>query len=101
MTVWRVFEGERIINQLLIRPRVAQRAQHQFQHTITTTDDSVTSLNPEEAKVLGYFADGYSKKQVIQAMVISDEAIEDLLARIVSKLMANNRYLVYHSDNGS
>jgi len=96
-----VFQGERIINQLLIRPRVAQRVQHQFQHTVKPTGDSVTSLSHEEAKILGYFADGYSKEQVMQAMVISEVAIADLLAQIVSKLMANDRHLVYHSDNGS
>ena len=49
--------------------------------------------------MLEYFANGYSLKQVAYTMVMSDEAIEDTLASIVSRLIRNERYVINFSGN--
>jgi len=96
-----VFKGERIINDFLIRPKVAQRVLNQFQDMVKATGDLIASLSPEETEILGYFANGYSCKQVTHVRTISDEALKDLLNCIASKLIANERYPGNSSGNAS
>ncbi len=89
--IQRVYKGDRIIDTLLIRPMVAQQVLTQFHGPAKATEDLTTSLSPQEAEMLSYFANCYSRKHVAYVMVMSDEAIGDTSARIVSKLIANER----------
>jgi len=84
----RVSTGNHIINNLLIRPGVAQRVLSQFQGTAKTTEGLTAALSPEEAEILDCFAQGYSRNQVTPAMAMGNAITEDTLAAIVSKLIA-------------
>lgn len=86
-----VYNGECIINTLLIRPNVAQQVLNELHSAAQVMDDVTTSLSPQEMEMLSYFANGYSRKQVAHAMAMTDEAIRDTLAQIASKLTANER----------
>ena len=87
--VRRVFKGEHIISELLVRPRTAQRVLQQLQDM--EKEGSAKTLSPQEMEMLGYFAYSYSPKQVAHAMAISDETIKESLASIASKLVADGR----------
>jgi len=87
--VRRVFKGEHIISELLVRPRAAQRVLQQLQDM--EKEGSAKTLSPQEMEMLGYFAYSYSPKQVAHAMAISDETIKESLASIASKLVADGR----------
>ncbi len=91
IAIQRVHKGERIIDDRLISPNIAQRVLNQFHGAARTTGDLTTSLSPQEAEMLSQFANSYSRKQVAHAMAISDEAIGNTLACIVSKLIASER----------
>ena len=87
--VRRVFKGEHIISELLVRPRTAQRVLLQLQDM--EKEGSAKTLSPQEMEMLGYFAYSYSPKQVAHAVAISDETIKESLASIASKLVADGR----------
>jgi len=79
----RVFKGEHIIDELLVRPTVAQRVLKQLQGM--EKEAITTPLSPQEMEMLGYFANGYSPKQVAHAMGESEQQITERMASIVSK----------------
>lgn len=85
--VRRVFKGERIIGELLVRPRVAQQVLKQLQDM--EKEGLTKPLSPHEMKMLGYFVNGYSCKQVTHAMGVSEQKIRNAMASIVSRLVAN------------
>ena len=95
----RVSAGDRIIHNLLTSPRIARQVLNQFQDAIETEENQGGPPSPQEINMLEYFASGYSLKQVAYTMVMSDEAIEDALASIVSKLITNERYVSNFSGN--
>jgi len=79
----RVFKGEHIINELLVRPRVAQRVLKQLQGM--EKEGLIKPLSPQEMEILGYFANGYSHKQVAHTMGVSEQQIMNRMASIVSE----------------
>ena len=94
-----VSEGDHIIRNLLTRPKIARQVLIQFEGANETEENSGDSPSPQEMDMLEYFANGYSLKQVAYTMVMSDEAIEDTLASIVSRLIRNERYVINFSGN--
>jgi NarL family two-component system response regulator LiaR len=84
----RVFKGEHIIDELLVRPGVAQRVLKQPQGT--EKEDLIKPLSPQEMEVLGYFVKGNSRKQVADAMGVSEQQIMQHMASIVSKNLSPN-----------
>lgn len=79
----RVFKGEHIIDEVVVRPRVAQRVLTQLQGM--EKEGLTKPLSPQEMEMLGYFANGYLRKQVAHAMGVSEQQITDRMASIVSK----------------
>jgi len=73
----RVFKGEYIIDELAVRPMVAQRVLKQLQGM--EKEGLTKPVSPQEMEMLGYFANGYLPKQVAHAVAISDETISELL----------------------
>jgi len=88
-----VFQGERIIIDILTKPRIARRVLDHFQELMKATREPATSLSPEEMEILEYFAKGHSSKQVSHIMALSDETIKDALASVVAQLIANPDYI--------
>lgn len=83
----RVFSGERITWELLMKPRIAQQVLNQFKNV--GRRGLSNSINPHDVEMLGYFANGYSLKQVARAMGMGDEVIKDSLASINSRLLTD------------
>ena len=83
----RVFSGERITWELLMKPRIAQQVLNQFKNV--GRRGLSNSINPHEVEMLGYFANGYSLKQVARAMGMGDEVIKDSLISINSRLLTD------------
>jgi len=94
-----VSAGEHIIHNLLTSPRIARRVLDQFQGATGTEENPYGSLGSQEIDMLEYFASGYSLKQVAYTMVMNDEAVENVLASIVSRLITNERYASNFSGN--
>ena len=81
----RVFNGERITWELLMKPRIAQRVLNRFKNVeMRDENDSIDHL---EMEMLGYLANGYSLKQVAHTIGTSDEVNKDSLASINSRLL--------------
>lgn len=86
----RVFRGEHVIDELLVRPGVAQRVLKQLQGM--EKEGLIKPLRPREMEILGYFASGHSHKQVAHAIGMSEQQITQRMASIVSeKLVTNGR----------
>lgn len=79
----RVFKGEHIIDELAVRPMVAQRVLKQLQGM--EKEGLTKPVSPWEMEMLGYFANGYLPKQVAHAMGVSEQQIANRMASIVSK----------------
>jgi len=84
----RVAEGNRIINNLLVRPEVARRVLNRFQDAVKVTHQA-DSLTPQHNEILGYFVKGYAITKVAHTMAMSEEQIKNEMTDIVSNLMAS------------
>ena len=83
----RVSNRERIIIELLVRPGVAQQV---FKELRSKEKEGLTEpVSHQEMKILGYFTEGYSPKQVANAMGVSEQEITMCMFSIVSKLVTN------------
>jgi len=87
--IQRVFEGERIIEEFLVRPRVAQQVLKELQGK--EKKGLIESVNPQELEMLSYFANGYSRSEVAHALSISEQRIAERIGSIVSKFVINGR----------
>ena len=85
----RVSRRERIIWEFLMRQRIAQQVLDQFKNVGRRGESN--SISPHEVEMLGYFANGYSRKQITTSMGIGDEIIKDSLTSITSRLFTNGR----------
>ena len=85
-TIRRVFNGERTIEELFVRPTVAQ-------WVVTTLrgvekEGLINPLIPDEMQVMDYFANGYSCEQVAHIVGVSEQDIASGMTSIVAKLVA-------------
>jgi len=81
----RIFNGERVVDKLLLRPSVAQRVLTQLQDV--QKKGLIESLGPHEMETLGYFANGHSLKQTADTIGVSEQKIMNHMASILSKLV--------------
>lgn len=89
--IQRVSEGNRIINNLLVRPGVAQRVLNRLQDIEKATKQLTVLLGPQEKEMLDYFVKGYSVERVAHNMVMNDRETRNHMASIVLKLVRNER----------
>jgi len=81
----RVSNRERIIIELLVRPAVAQQVLKELRGK--EREGLSEPVSHQEMKILGYFTEGYSPKQVANAMGVSEQEITMCMVSIVSKLV--------------
>ncbi|UCH43723.1 MAG: response regulator transcription factor, partial [Dehalococcoidales bacterium] len=86
----RVAKGEHIINELIIRPKVAQQVLDHFQATGKKGADLI--LNPQETELLRFFVLDYPIERVAEVTGMSNEAIRDSLDSIAMKLVNNSSH---------
>ncbi len=89
--IQRVSEGNRIINNLLVRPGVARRVLNRLQDIEKATKQLTVLLSPQEKEMLDYFVKGYSVEKVAHVMVMNDRETKNHMANIVLKLVRNER----------
>jgi len=91
----RVAHGEHVITEnLLAKPRVAERVLKQFQDLSLagmTMESLAAPITSREMEVLGYVARGYGNKQIAHTLNICEQTIKHHITSILRKLDANDR----------
>jgi DNA-binding NarL/FixJ family response regulator len=96
--VRRVFVGEDLINEILLRrPNVASRILKQFQELpdfplVSKEDEPLVSpLTPREIQILNCIAQGNPNRDIAHNFCISEQTVKNHITSILRKLVANDR----------
>jgi DNA-binding NarL/FixJ family response regulator len=92
--VHRAANGEHPINdELLTRPKVAERVLQQFQDLSwgQGVEAFISPLTNRETQILRYMAQGYLNKQIAAELSLSEQTIKNHITSILRKLDANAR----------
>ena len=84
-SIRRVYKGERIIHDFLLRPGIAHRVLEHFQNI--AKDNHAEPISLQERIVLEYLAQGYSSKQLGQLLGTSDAEIVSHADSSITKLV--------------
>ncbi len=94
-TIRRLHQGELIISeQVLTRPKVAERVLKQFQDLslMGVAMEALTApLTSRELEVLSYVARGFINKEVAYKLCVSEPTVKNHMSSILRKLDANDR----------
>ena len=83
---------ERVANgQSLLDPGVTQKVLEKIKRLASGRRDGVTSLSPQEQKVLALVAEGKTNKEIAAALELSDKTVKNYLSNVFDKLHLSRR----------
>lgn len=100
-----VAQGNRPICKAILRPEIATRVLGEFEESLLLSqqvDNLLASLTHDETQILHRIAEGEVIEQICQVLNISEEAINQNLGYIMTKLVTNNhiREVIEAAQNG-
>ena len=77
--------------QSLLDPGVTQKVLEKIKRLTSGRPEGVTSLSPQEQKVLALVAEGKTNKEIAAALELSDKTVKNYLSNVFDKLHLSRR----------
>jgi len=84
--IQRVASGESLLD-----PSVTNRVLDRMRRLATGETDELTTLSPQERKILSLIAEGKTNKEIAEAVYLSDKTVKNYVSSILSKLNLHRR----------
>jgi DNA-binding NarL/FixJ family response regulator len=74
----------------LMDPRVVAQVVERIANP-PVSDPAISSLSPQERRILDFIAEGRTNRQIAEAMFLSEKTIKNYVTRLLAKLKLNSR----------
>ena len=82
----RVAAGESLLD-----PAVTARVLERLRNPRPAEDDPLAGLSPQERRILDYIADGYTNRQIGEAMYLAEKTVKNYVSNLLAKLGMSRR----------